>query len=54
MGFVQTCKQIGIRGKKLLLGFNDSQFDRLKADAKKLEQGTKSPRFAMLGAVNNQ
>jgi len=54
MGFVQTCQQTGIRGAKLLLGLNNSQFYRLKADAKKLEQDTKSPRFAVLGAVKSQ
>ena len=54
MGFVQTCQQTGIRGAKLLLGLNNSQFYRLKADVKKLEQDTKSPRFAMLGAVKKQ
>lgn len=54
MGFVQTCQQTGIRGAKLLLGLNNSQFYRLKADAKKLEQETKAPRFAVLGAVKSQ
>ena len=54
MGFVQICQQTGIRGAKRLLGLNNSQFYRLKADAKKLEQDTKSPRFAVLGAVKSQ
>ncbi|HCQ71104.1 MAG TPA: hypothetical protein DIU06_03015 [Rhodospirillaceae bacterium] len=54
MGFVQTCQQVGIRGAKLLLGLNNSQFYRLKADAQKLEQETKSPHFAVLGAVKSQ
>lgn len=54
MGFVQTCQQTGIRGARLLLRLSDAQFYRLKADAKKLEQDTKSPRFAVLGAVKSQ
>lgn len=54
MGFVQTCQQTGIRGAKLLLCLNDSQFYRLKADAKKLEQDTKSPRFLALHSVKSQ
>jgi len=54
MGFVNTCQQTGVRGARLLLGLNDSQFYRLKADAKKLKQDTKSPRFVVLGAVKSQ
>ena len=54
MGFVQTCQQTGIRGARLLLHLNDAQFYRLKADAKKLEQDTKSPRFTVLSAVKSQ
>ena len=54
MGFVQTCQQTGIRGARLLLRLSDAHFYRLKADAKKLEQDTKSPRFAVLNAVKSQ
>lgn len=54
MGFIQTCQQTGIRGARLLLNLNDGQFYRFKADAKKLEQNTKSRRFVALGAVKSQ
>jgi len=37
-----------------LLRLSNAQFYRLKADAKKLEQDTKSPRFPVLSAVKSQ
>jgi hypothetical protein len=54
MGFVQTCQDIGIRGARLHLGLSDQQFYRLKADAKKLDQNTKCPRFIALNTIKNQ
>ena len=53
-GFVQTCQEAGVRGAKLMLKLNNSQFYRLKADAKKLEQDAKSPRFQVLNSVKSQ
>lgn len=54
MGFVITYQQIGARGAKLMLCLNDSQFYRLKADAQKLEQDYKCPRFRALGIIRKQ
>jgi hypothetical protein len=53
-GFVHTCQEVGMRGAKLMLKLNNSQFYRLKADAKKLEQDVKSPRFQVLNSVKSQ
>lgn len=54
MGFVIACQQVGIRGARLMLRLNDSQFYRLKADARKLEQDYKCPRFRALGMIRAQ
>lgn len=54
MGFVMTCQQVGMRGARLLLRLNDSQFYRLKADAGKLEQDYKCPRFRALSMIRAQ
>ncbi len=54
IGFIITCQQNGIRGAKLLLGLNDSQFYRLKADVKKLDQDDKNPRFRSLNIIKSQ
>lgn len=54
MGFIITCQQMGARGAKLMLRLNDSQFYRLKADAQKLEQDCKCPRFRALGMIRKQ
>lgn len=54
MGFVMTCQQVGMRGARLMLRLNDSQFYRLKADAGKLEQDYKCPRFRALGMIRAQ
>ena len=54
MGFVQTCQDVGIRGAKVLLRLTDAQFHRLKADAKKLGQDSRSPRFRVLAEIRNQ
>ena len=37
-----------------MLKFNDAQFYRLKADAKKLQQSHQSPRFQLLNSVRSQ
>lgn len=52
--FILTCQQIGIRGARLLLGLNNSQYYRLKADAKKLEQNHRCPRFQILTSIYTQ
>ncbi|MGQ0527577.1 MAG: hypothetical protein ACT4OY_06060 [Alphaproteobacteria bacterium] len=54
MGFINACQETGIRGAKLLLKLSDAQFSRLKADAKKLEQNYKCPRFRILAAIRAQ
>lgn len=54
MGFVIACQQMGGRGAKLMLRLNDSQFYRLKADAQKLEQDHKCPRFRALSIIRKQ
>lgn len=54
MGFVITCQQVGMRGAKMLLHLNNSQFYRLKADARKLEQDYICPRFRALGMIRAQ
>lgn len=54
MGFVMTCRQVGMRGARLMLRLNDNQFYRLKADAGKLEQDYKCPRFRALGMIRAQ
>jgi hypothetical protein len=54
MGFVITCQQIGVRGARMLLCLSDSQFYRLKADAQKLEQDYKCPRFRALSMIRAQ
>ncbi len=54
MGFVQTCQQVGPRGARLLLGLSDSQFYKLRAEAKKLGQNLKGWRFVALGKVRLQ
>ncbi len=53
-GFVQVCQEAGVRGAKLMLKLNNSQFYRLKADAKKLEQDGKSSRFQVLNSIREQ
>ena len=54
MGFVKTCQDVGIRGARVLLTLTDTQFYRLKADAKKLQQEAKSPRFRVLAGIRAQ
>lgn len=54
MAFVLTCQQIGIRGARLLLGLSNAQYYRFKADAKKLEQNYRCPRFRVLASINAQ
>jgi len=54
MGFVITCQQVGMRGARMLLRLNDSQFYRLKADAGKLDKDYKCPRFRALGMIRAQ
>lgn len=54
MGFVRACQDVGVRGTKILLRLSDAQFYRLKADAKKLEQDVRSPRFRILAGVRAQ
>lgn len=54
MGFIRACHDVGVRGTKILLRLNDTQFYRLKADAKKLEQDGRSSRFHVLAAIRAQ
>ncbi len=54
MGFIRACHDVGVRGTKILLCLNDAQFYRLKADAKKLEQDARSPRFRILASIRAQ
>ncbi len=54
IGFIKTCQEAGIRGARLLLKLSDAQFSRLKAEAKKLEQDSKCPRFRILAAIRAQ
>ena len=54
MGFIRACHDVGVRGTKILLRLNDAQFYRLKADAKKLVQDGRSPRFRILAMVRAQ
>jgi hypothetical protein len=54
MAFVLTCQQTGIRGARLLLGLNNAQYYRFKADAKKLEQNYRCPRFRVLASIHAQ
>lgn len=54
MGFVQLCQDMGIRGARLMLRLNDGQYYRLKSDAKKLEQNTKSSQFLVLHQIRSQ
>lgn len=54
MGFIRACHDVGVRGAKILLRLNDTQFYRLKAVAKKLEQDGRSSRFHVLAAIRAQ
>jgi hypothetical protein len=54
IGFIMTCQQNGTLGAKLLLGLNNSQYYRMKADVKKLDQDDKNPRFRAMGIIKSQ
>lgn len=54
MGFVIACQENGVRGAKLLFGLNNSQFYRLKAEAKKLDTNENNPRFRALALIKSQ
>lgn len=54
LGFVLACQQMGVRGAKLALRLNNSQFYRLRSDVRKLEQDHQCPHFRALGQIKKQ
>jgi len=54
MGFVRVCQDVGVRGARVMLRLNNSQYYRFKSDAQKLKQDYQCSRFRALGTIKAQ